>query len=68
MIGSRNRWRLFEVPHAAVYLLLIVNVVVFGLCLSRSGTAAVSADVLFCAGAKGPPLTACAPGDVFFRH
>ena len=51
MMGSRNRWRLFEVPHAAVYLLLIANVVVFGLCLSQSGTAVISADVLFRAGA-----------------
>jgi membrane associated rhomboid family serine protease len=51
MTGSRNRWRLFEVPHGAVHLLLIANVIVFGLCLSRSGTAVISADVLFRAGA-----------------
>jgi membrane associated rhomboid family serine protease len=51
MIGSRNRWRFFDIPNAAVYLLLIGNVVSFGLCLSRSGTAVISADVLFRAGA-----------------
>jgi membrane associated rhomboid family serine protease len=51
-MGSRNRWRFFEVPHASVYLLFIANVVVFGLCLSRSGgSAVISADVLFRAGA-----------------
>jgi membrane associated rhomboid family serine protease len=51
IMRSRNRWRFFEVPHAAVSLLLVANVVVFGLCLSRSGTAVISADVLFRAGA-----------------
>jgi membrane associated rhomboid family serine protease len=49
--GVEKSVAFFEVPHASVSLLFIANVVVFGLCLSRSGSAVISADVLFRAGA-----------------
>src|ERR1700741_5488514 len=40
-----------EIPHAAVYLLLTVNIVAFGLCLKQSAGAAIPAQVLYRYGA-----------------
>jgi rhomboid protease GluP len=40
-----------EIPHAAVYLLLTINIIVYGLCLNQSGGAAIAAQVLYLDGA-----------------
>jgi membrane associated rhomboid family serine protease len=41
----------FEVPHAAVYLLLTANIVISGLCFSQSGAPAAPAELLYRYGA-----------------
>ncbi|HUI94390.1 MAG TPA: rhomboid family intramembrane serine protease [Xanthobacteraceae bacterium] len=46
-----ERGRLFESPHAAVYLLLTVNVLVFALCLRQSGGEPFSGELLLRDGA-----------------
>jgi rhomboid protease GluP len=51
MLNRRSRWQAFEIPHFAVYLLLTVNVLAFALCLSRSGTGVMTAEVLYRSGA-----------------
>lgn len=43
--------RFFEIPHATVYLLVVANIVIFGLCLLYSGSASIPTDVLFRSGA-----------------
>jgi membrane associated rhomboid family serine protease len=47
----RNRRWLVERPHAATFLLMTANLLVFGLCLRASNTAAISPEVLFVNGA-----------------
>jgi membrane associated rhomboid family serine protease len=49
-IGREGR-RFFESPHAAVYLLITANIVVYALCLRRSGTEAIPTELLFRNGA-----------------
>jgi membrane associated rhomboid family serine protease len=47
----RNRRWVVERPHAATFLLLTANVLVFGLCLRASNAPAISPEVLFASGA-----------------
>jgi membrane associated rhomboid family serine protease len=47
----RNRSWLVERPHAATFLLMTANVIIFGLCLRASGSAEISTEVLFDNGA-----------------
>ena len=49
-IYRNNLWSV-ERPNTATYLLIAVNIAVFGLCLSQSGSAAIPSDVLFRYGA-----------------
>jgi membrane associated rhomboid family serine protease len=51
MTTYRNGRGFFEIPHATVYLLITANVVVYGLCLSQSGAAAIPSELLFRSGA-----------------
>ena len=51
MTTYRNGRGFFETPHTTVYLLITANVVVYGLCLSQSGAAAISSELLFRSGA-----------------
>ncbi|MBR1219502.1 rhomboid family intramembrane serine protease [Bradyrhizobium sp. U87765 SZCCT0131] len=51
MPTPRSRWQAFEIPHFAVYLLLTANLLAYGLCLSRSGTGTMTAEVLYRSGA-----------------
>jgi len=51
MTSYRDGRGFFEIPHAAIYLLLTANIVVFGLCLAGSGTGAISGELLFRNGA-----------------
>jgi len=48
---QRSGARFFETPHAAVYLIMTVNIVIFALCLDGSGSLSVPSDVLFRNGA-----------------
>jgi len=43
--------RFIEVPHAAVYLLIAANIVVFALCLRQAGSEAIPGEILFRSGA-----------------
>ena len=45
------RFRVFEIPHGMVQLLLGASIAVFALCISRSGTANISPEILFRYGA-----------------
>jgi membrane associated rhomboid family serine protease len=47
----RTNRSFFASPHAAVYLLITANVLVYGLCLDRTGTVAIPTDVLLRSGA-----------------
>lgn len=49
-IYHNRRWAI-ERPHAATYVLMTVNVIVFGLCLRASSTTAISPEILFADGA-----------------
>jgi membrane associated rhomboid family serine protease len=51
MAVYRNRSWLVEPPHAATFLLMTANVVIFSLCLRASGSADISTAVLFDNGA-----------------
>ena len=51
MTGRRTGQGFIEIPHAAVYLLLTVNIVVYGLCLNQSAGPAIPAEVLYRYGA-----------------
>jgi len=51
MTSTRPDRGFFEIPHAAVYLLLTVNIVIAGLCLSQSGAAAAPNALLYRYGA-----------------
>jgi rhomboid protease GluP len=51
MKGYSKRQGLIEIPHAAVYLLMTVNIVVYGLCLKQSAGPAIPAQVLYRYGA-----------------
>jgi rhomboid protease GluP len=51
MSGFQINRGFFESPHPATYFLLAVNIVVYGLCASQSGTAAIPAAMLFRNGA-----------------
>ena len=43
--------RFFAMPHAAVYVLIAVNIIIFALCVRQSGGAAISGEILFAHGA-----------------
>jgi len=43
--------RFIEVPHAAVYLLIAANIIVFALCLRQAGSEAIPGEILFRSGA-----------------
>ena len=49
-MGIASR-RFIEVPHAAVYLLIAANIVVFALCLRQAGSEAIPGEILFRSGA-----------------
>ena len=51
MTGRRTGQGFIEIPHAAVYLMLTVNIVVYGLCLNQSAGPAIPAEVLYRYGA-----------------
>jgi membrane associated rhomboid family serine protease len=51
MTAYRNRHWSVERPHAATFLLMSANFLVFGLCLHASNAGAISPDVLFADGA-----------------
>ena len=51
MMSHRPDRGFFEIPHAAVYLLLTANIVIAGLCFSQSGAAAVPTALLYRYGA-----------------
>jgi rhomboid protease GluP len=51
MTVRRTGQGFIEIPHAAVYLLLTANIVVYGLCLNQSAGPAIPADVLYRYGA-----------------
>jgi membrane associated rhomboid family serine protease len=51
MATYRTGQGFIEIPHAAVYVLLTANIVVYGLCLNQSVGPAISADVLYRDGA-----------------
>jgi rhomboid protease GluP len=48
---SRNAGHFFAAPHAATFLLLTVNIAVFGLCLYQAGMSQLSSPLLFRDGA-----------------
>jgi hypothetical protein len=49
---SASKWpRVFEIPHAVVYLLIPANIAVYGLCLDHSSASAMPVDLLFRNGA-----------------
>ena len=54
MSNYRSGAGFFEIPHAAVYLLITGNIAVYLLCLSQSGTAAIPPELLFRNGAMYP--------------
>ena len=51
MTSNRPHRGFFEIPHAAVYLLLTANIVIAGLCFSQSGAAAAPTALLYRYGA-----------------
>ena len=51
MATYRNNLWSVERPNIATYLLIAVNIAVFGLCLRQSGSAAIASGVLFRYGA-----------------
>jgi membrane associated rhomboid family serine protease len=51
MTFQRSGSRFFEIPHAAVFVIMTANVVIFALCLDDSGSLAVRSEVLFRNGA-----------------
>jgi membrane associated rhomboid family serine protease len=51
MATYRNRNWLVERPHAATFLLMTANVIIFGLCLRSSSSADISTEILFDNGA-----------------
>jgi len=51
MTTYRSGGGFFEVPHAAVYLLLTANIAMYGLCLLQSDAGVISAELLFRNGA-----------------
>jgi membrane associated rhomboid family serine protease len=51
MAIGRDGRRFFEVPHAAVYLLITANIVAYAACLRQSGTEAIPAELLLRNGA-----------------
>jgi rhomboid protease GluP len=51
MTSHRSGRGFFEIPHAAVYLLLTANIVIAGLCLSQSGATTAPSPLLYRYGA-----------------
>jgi membrane associated rhomboid family serine protease len=51
MTSYRSSPGFFEIPHAAVYLLLTANIAVYGLCLQQSDAGVMSSELLFRNGA-----------------
>lgn len=51
MANGRAGEGFFEIPHAAVYVLIAANIVVFALCARQSGGEAISGELLFRNGA-----------------
>jgi rhomboid protease GluP len=51
MNGRGSGSSFFEIPHAAVFLLITLNIFAYAWCLNQSGTIAISGEVLFRSGA-----------------
>jgi len=51
MASGHAGGRFFEIPHAAVYVLIAANIVIFALCVRQSGGDAISGELLFANGA-----------------
>jgi rhomboid protease GluP len=51
MANGREAVGFFAIPHAAVYVLIAANIVVFALCVRQSGGEAFSGELLFANGA-----------------
>ena len=51
MASHRTGRGFFEIPHAAVYVLLTANIAIFGLCLKQSAGPAIPAEILYRDGA-----------------
>jgi rhomboid protease GluP len=51
MANGRAGGRFFEIPHAAVYVLIAANIVIFALIVRQSGGETISGEILFANGA-----------------
>jgi len=51
MANGRAGGHFFEIPHAAVYLLIAANILVYALCVRQSGAQTTPGELLFANGA-----------------